>query len=407
MRNEAANDDSRGTPSRRWILVGVAALILGVGAVFLMQRLAGGDEGAATEAQLPVVETVTPRPAGRAFSVVEEGFLRPVAEIELVPEVSGKVAWVDDRLTLGGRFAAGEPMLRIEQATFEANVQRARADIESARAGLDQANATLARQRELQDIGATSEAALEQAVASAAAARAQLGQARAALTMAEEQLDDTVLEAPFDAVIARETVSVGQYVAPGTSLGRLFQAGPAEIVVSLSPKDAAAVRRALAERPDAPVTVRPVTASALSVELTGRVSEVASNLDQRTRTVDVLVRVPGALGREGAGEVFADDFVAVELPARSEAALYAAPEGVIRRQEFVWRVDDEARLRKVAVVPVRRHDDEVIFSADTDLTDSRLAATPLTEEAEGLEVAIADSGDGDTRIARRANGEGR
>jgi multidrug efflux pump subunit AcrA (membrane-fusion protein) len=225
--------------------------------------------------------------------------------------------------------------------------------------------------------------------------------------MAEEQLDDTVLEAPFDAVIARETVSVGQYVAPGTSLGRLFQAGPAEIVVSLSPKDAAAVRRALAERPDAPVTVRPVTASALSVELTGRVSEVASNLDQRTRTVDVLVRVPGALGREGAGEVFADDFVAVELPARSEAALYAAPEGVIRRQEFVWRVDDEARLRKVAVVPVRRHDDEVIFSADTDLTDSRLAATPLTEEAEGLEVAIADSGDGDTRIARRANGEGR
>ena len=57
------------------------------------------------------------------------GTARPQVQVQVVPQVSGKVVAVHGSLVSGGFFRKGEPLLVIEAADYELAVQRAEADV--------------------------------------------------------------------------------------------------------------------------------------------------------------------------------------------------------------------------------------------------------------------------------------
>jgi membrane fusion protein (multidrug efflux system) len=175
----------------------------------------------------------------------------------LSPRVAGHVlaALVEENQ----HVRAGQPLVRLDPADFEARVDRARADLDAARNRMAQsqaaADAAAARslaagvrlrhaERELERAqgllaqGAGSRTALDAALATrdAAAAdlhaaregeraeRAALGneaparQAEAALHEAELALAYAVVTAPFDGVVGRKSVEPGANVSPGQPL---------------------------------------------------------------------------------------------------------------------------------------------------------------------------------------------
>jgi membrane fusion protein (multidrug efflux system) len=189
----------------------------------------------------------------------------------LAPEISGRVVaiLVDENQ----QVKAGEVVVRIDRADTEARVERARADLEAARnkmvsseaaaASSDaqrkaaevavwRANRDLERMQGLSDRGASSKRQLDAAraerdaaVASAhayamqaQAERAQLGneapvkQAEASLREAELALARTELAAPFDAVVGRKTVHIGDIVRPGQALLALRRREPSWVVAN-------------------------------------------------------------------------------------------------------------------------------------------------------------------------------
>jgi RND family efflux transporter MFP subunit len=360
------------------VLGALLAVAVGFGLYVLAGEVAEARQEAlpAKKETLPLVEVVEPKPVRQLF-VTEEGFLRPRAEIDVIAEVAGKVVEVSPNLQPGGRFAKGETLFRIDPRTLTGELDRARADLTSAAAAAERA-------RRLEKIGAASTSQLQQAEAAEAAARAGLISAR-------KRVEDAVVTAPFDASVISENVALGSFLQPGSVAATIFDTGAAEVVVGLRPEDAAAVRRAAQLQGDTPldVVVSPSRASAGSLTLRGVVKRFGQAVDRQSRTVPVVIEVPGAFAEEN-GSVFANDYVSVEIPAKTEEMLFAAPVGTVRQERFVWTLDQENRLRQVAVTPRSRDGIEVVFSAGQDLTKERVVLTALTEEAEGLKVEVAE-----------------
>jgi membrane fusion protein (multidrug efflux system) len=171
------------------------------------------------------------------------------------------------------QVSTGQVILRLDRADAEARLARARADLAAARnkmvsseaaaASADaqrkaaevtlwRANRELERVKSLVDRGASSKRQLDTAraerdaaVASARAflmqaeaERAALGneapvkQAEASLREAELALTRTELVAPFDAVIGRKTVHLGDIVRPGQALMALRRREPSWVVAN-------------------------------------------------------------------------------------------------------------------------------------------------------------------------------
>lgn len=378
---------------RWWLLVGAGFLALGFLVNYGMVKV--GEARAAQEAAAivggpPVIEASAAKRVTRDYSVKGEGFLRPVARIDVVPEVAGKVVAVADSFEAGRNVAKGAVLFAIDDRTYKADLAQAQADRRQAVAALAQAKAEASRQEELVAIGAASQATVDAAVANLAGARARIAQADAAITLAAKRLEDTQITAPFDAQVQSENVSIGQYVAPGSPVAQIWDVTAAEIPVSLTPNEAAGVRRALDTQGPLTVRVMPTPASASEGTMTGQLTELSASLDPQSRTVTALVTVPDAFNRQGGDAVFADDFLAVEIPARAADTLYAAAQSVIRQERFVWRITDESTLHRENVTPVTLRDDGmVLFSAENNLNDALLVETALSEEAEGIEVQVA------------------
>ncbi|MEM9839247.1 MAG: efflux RND transporter periplasmic adaptor subunit [Pseudomonadota bacterium] len=374
-----------------WLIAAAIALALAFAVFFGAGQIAKARDAAKPprEAELPLVEVVAVRAVPQHHEIKEEGFLRPRAQIDVVPEVAGKVVDVAPQLQPGGRFATGERLFTIDPRTFEADLARAKAEVTSARAELTRAQAEDARQGRLQEAGASAISRREQARASLRAAEARMGQANAGLIAAQKAVDDTRVTAPFDAAVVSENVALGRFVQPGQAVATIFDTGAGEVVLGLLPEDARAVRRAVAAT-DGPLKaiVTPTKASAGAASLEGNVISFGQSVDARSRTVPVVIEVPGAFDPDADGSVYANDFVEVTLPAYSPERLYAVPTGVLRQERFVWTLTEDDRLSAIAVKQVASTRDETLFSASEDLSGRMVVVTALTNEEEGLEVEV-------------------
>ena len=74
------------------------------------------------ERPLLAVRTVPAVPVDVPLIVRSQGAVEPHTEAELIPEVSGRVVWMSPSLRSGGRFAAGEVLLRIDDSDYRNGV---------------------------------------------------------------------------------------------------------------------------------------------------------------------------------------------------------------------------------------------------------------------------------------------
>ena len=103
------------------IVVGAVAL-----ATFLVS-LAPEPERREPPSQIPYVETAPIVAGSGAIPVYGAGTVRPSAEIEVAPQVGGRVVWVDPGFRSGGRVAAQQTLFRIEKADYQYRVREAEA----------------------------------------------------------------------------------------------------------------------------------------------------------------------------------------------------------------------------------------------------------------------------------------
>ena len=189
---------------------------------------------------LPMARTMVVQTAAKAMVIHGEGTVRPLDQIDLAPQVSGKVVFLSPSMINGGAFKKGETLLRIEPEDYRLAVTLQESKIKSAQSLLRMAEEeTAAAKEEWQqlyvDDGATGKEppALVLKQPQLAAAKAKLAADKADLRKALLALERTDIKAPFNGRVEMEDVGLGQYVRVGEELATLFSTDVAEIVVPL------------------------------------------------------------------------------------------------------------------------------------------------------------------------------
>lgn len=150
-------------------------------------------------------------PAAQAAEV--EAVLQWVQRVELSTPVSGVVQSVD--VQPGQGVKQGQELLALDSRVYRAKVAESAAAVERLKAEAAEAKRNLDRVQELYNRTVISTSELDQGKLRDARSRAMLAEGEARLRLDESRLEETVLRAPFDAVVLARNAEPGQAVAAG------------------------------------------------------------------------------------------------------------------------------------------------------------------------------------------------
>jgi len=184
---------------------------------------------AQTPAAAPTVPstlaTLTIAPERTREEQAWDGVVEALHQATLSAQTAGRV--VELPYDVDDYVEAGAVLVRFTDVEQGAGRSRAKATLASAKAAHDEAEANYGRVAEIYARKLVSKAALDQALASRDAAKGTLDSADAALREASQQLDYTVIRAPFSGYVTKryvqigESVRAGQPIIAGVSLGEL------------------------------------------------------------------------------------------------------------------------------------------------------------------------------------------
>lgn len=317
------------------------------------------------QAQAPrAMETVKAQPATFqpiARTVSLSGTVAARVESKLSFRVAGRIA--ARNVDVGDHVKAGDVLATIETPEQVADVEAAKATLQSAEATLAQAQSSFKRQQQLIASGFTTRSSYDAAEEQLRRAESSVESARADVATAEEQLALTVLKADADGVITARDAETGQVVSAAQTVFTLAQDGARDVVFD--------VYEALLADAPASDRVEIRLLSDRSVVATAIVREIAPTFDTATGTVRVkmsLVDPPPAmsLGAAVLGSGAWARTNVVTLPWTSLAAGETGP--------AVWVIDPATNAVSQRAITVERYKTgEILVSAG--LKDGELVVT--------------------------------
>ena len=294
------------------------------------------------------------------LTVRTQGEARPQVEIDLVPQVGGKIVYVSPNFIEGGIFKKGETLLRIEDADFNVAVIRAEAGVAQAQQVLvrEKAEGEIARQ-DYAELGRGEPSPLALREPQQAQARASLQAAQAELDAAKLNLSRTSVRAPFSGRVRTKASDLGQYVTPGSRLGLIFSTNVVEVRLPLSDSQLAKLDLPLAfvakDRASAPAVDLNALVAGKVRHWNGRIMRTDAAYDTSTRALFAIAEVsdPYGKGASADGVPLAPGlFVDADIDGKAFENVITFPRDGLRPQDEVYIVDDQgkAEIRQVQVL---------------------------------------------------------
>jgi membrane fusion protein, multidrug efflux system len=245
----------------------------------------GGSAQTAPEAKARAVPVHTAAVAVQDLeqTVVLNGTLRPRAQVLVVAEVGARLLRVAQ--DEGARVADGELLAVLDETDYRLAHDRARAALAVAEANRAHALAERERADNLLKTGGITDKDHLTAQVGLQVAEAALAQAKAETAIAAQQQSRAQLRAPFAGRVAKRHVDRGAMLAVGTPVFTVVDDAVLEFRAPVPSTDFARVKVG------APVQV---TVDALPGFTThGKVVRVAPLVEERTRSFEAVVEVPG------------------------------------------------------------------------------------------------------------------
>jgi RND family efflux transporter MFP subunit len=381
---------------KRFVQFGISVVLITLGVVGFLVLTASKPEMKKRKppAPVPMVRTIQTNSGPKTVYIRGEGNVGPLREINLVPEVGGKVVRMSPALVNGGVFSRGTTLLQIDPVDYELAVTLAKAKVKDAESRLElaeeEALAAVEEWRLLYPDSSGEDkkpSALVAKEPQLAAAQARLEADKADLRKALLNLERTRLKAPFDGRVGEENVDIGQYVSPGQNLGTLYSTEAAEIVVPLEGGDLFWFDVPAFTSTDgrgAPAMVR-ANIAGRKLSWPGKVVRTEGRLDERTRMIHVVVRVDKPYARKP--PLVFGLFVTVEIEGRKIENAAIIPRGALRQGNVVWVVDQGSRLRFREVEVARIQGEEVLITKGLE-DGENVVTTPLKAVTDGLVVRV-------------------
>jgi RND family efflux transporter MFP subunit len=205
-------------------------------------------------------------------------------------------------------------------------------------------------------------------------------------------LERSSIVAPFDGWVLEKFVEVGQHVNIGQELGRIYSAGELDIEVRIPTRDLKWFPEDLGQE-------RPISADVVfknggrNTIWKGRVARIKAMVDQRTRTLPMVVEVDDTLRSSQEKEPFRlrpGLFVTVRIKGKKVENVFVLPRYLVYPGDVVYTVAAET-LKSKQVEILRGYKDTVIVGEG--LSEGDLIVTsPLSSPADGQIVRLKPDG---------------
>ena len=217
-----------------WLL---ACALLSAGCSKKSPAPAGPPGGKGQKTQFPV-EVAPIALRGVNYVVTAPGTLQAFEQVEVTARVGGAVDKV--AFTEGQTVKAGQTLAIIEVDRYQVAVEQAQAAVAKAKASQDQAQGELDRRQgaTAQNPGLIPGEEIATFQTQVQTAKADVAAAKEAQKVAELNLRDAYVKAPIAGIIQTRTVQTGQYLTPGTILATLLQRDPLLLKFQVTEQDA-------------------------------------------------------------------------------------------------------------------------------------------------------------------------
>lgn len=267
---------------RRWInaFLVLGLIVLGAGAMVLLIRSKPVPEVRTSFTSVTEVAVHTVRPRTEEAPIVGHGTVRPKNQVNIVPQVSGKLVYAHPDLAQGKIIPKGHLLYRVDPTVYESRVKQAESEIRALEATLERqqldaasleeriANAEELAAIDLRDfetaqrlyaedkVGTqrdvdalmqkylrTKDALVElrarRAVVPAVQqeTQAQLDAARARLVLSRHDLANTEIKCPFEARVETVAAHESQVVTAHFSIATLTDMEALELSVGIDPRE--------------------------------------------------------------------------------------------------------------------------------------------------------------------------
>jgi membrane fusion protein (multidrug efflux system) len=187
-----------------------------------------------------LVETAEIQTEDVRITIDAVGTVRASEEAEIRPQVDGVIAEI---LFKEGKDVERDALLvRLDDRKARAKLNLAEAARDSARAKLQLSKQRLTRHESLIADKLISDEEFESIESEYQEAEARLREEQATVTLAERELDEYHLRAPFSGTVGEKMLDVGNYVSSGTILTILMRTDPLEVAFRAPDRHSADIR---------------------------------------------------------------------------------------------------------------------------------------------------------------------
>ena len=186
---------------------------------------------AGSHGETPPVPTAVVETRSLPQEQVLDGIVEAVNRSTVSAQTAGRVKEI--LVDVNDLVEKGAPIVRLRDTEQRAGLEQAQAALKEAQARYQEAQAEHNRIKDLYDKKLVAKAQLDTITATQDAAKARLDAAQAGVTEAQEQVDNTVIYAPYSGVVLERHVQLGEAVRPGTPLMTGFSPDQLRVVVNV------------------------------------------------------------------------------------------------------------------------------------------------------------------------------
>jgi len=363
---ERARTNSGGRKPLRTVVLVVFGLALVIVAVVMLRG------------RMPVVEVAAVRPGGDAGTTAllnASGYITPRRRATVAAKITARV--VDVYVDEGMKVTEGQLLARLDDSDAQRRLLAARSQrdataalIENLEVNLANAEREFRRQEDLDKSGFTSTQELDASRTTAESLRAQIAatkvQVRAAdaqIMVAQQDVDNCTVRAPFSGVVVSKDAQRGEMVSPISAGGGFTRTGIATIVDMDSIEIEVDVNESYIARVEPGQRVEAVLDAYPDWRIPAKVRTVIPTADRQKATVKVRISFDKLDPRILPDMGVKVSFLAAEQPSGQAPARAVVPREAVREAEgktvvFLFR-DGRLERRAVSLGTVRGTDVEV------------------------------------------------
>lgn len=304
---------------------------------------------------IPAVQVVQAIPQTLTLNIYSQGVVTPRTEIDLIPEVGGRIIKLHSVFVTGGGFKAGDVLVTIDPRDYDHAIVRAQALVAEAKHRLAREEEEAGQSRyEWQVLSK------ERPPTPLMLREPQLAEARAKLKAAEADLVHARLlrnrcewRAPFSGKIREKLVGLGQFVQPGVTLARLYATDIAEIRLPITKDQLSYIDWPIESQGNRDKQPRILPKVILSTQYSGikklwegHIIRLEGAFNETTGLVYVVAEINWEhTKKDNNFPLLPGLFVQAEIKGRAQPNLFRLPRESVNANRTILAIDAQGRLR--------------------------------------------------------------